>query len=101
MDEAPVDETLSGRRWLGLVVPKRHARRAVTRSLLKRQMRVAVQRESGMAGGMWVLRLCSPFDRGQFPSAASPALRGAARDELTVLMDRALRPGARRRSPAP
>jgi ribonuclease P protein component len=42
----PVDESASAMpepapagRWLGLVVPKRHARRSVTRSLLKRQMR--------------------------------------------------------------
>jgi ribonuclease P protein component len=28
--------------WLGLVVPKRHARRAVTRNLIKRQIRTVV-----------------------------------------------------------
>ena len=62
--------------WLGLVVPKRHAKRSVTRSLVKRQMR-AVWRRSGCAAdgwepGMWVVRLRSPFDRKQFRAARRP-----------------------------
>ena len=40
---APAVDDLSGQWWLGLVVPKRHARRSVTRSLLKRQMREVVR----------------------------------------------------------
>ncbi len=76
--------------WLGLVIPKRHARRSVTRSLLKRQIRVAARaHESGLAAGLWVVRLRSGFDRQAFPSAASAALACAAREELAALFERA------------
>ena len=76
--------------WLGLVIPKRHARRSVTRSLLKRQIRVAaLARESELPAGLWVVRLRSGFDRQAFPSAASTALAAAAREELAALFHRA------------
>jgi len=78
--------------WLGMVVPKRHAKRAVTRSLLKRQLRAVIARHADrLPPGLWVLRLRSPFDRQQFPSAASEALRHAVREELEVLLQRAAR----------
>lgn len=79
--------------WLGTVVPKRHARRSVTRTLIKRQMREALRRATaapGLAPGLWVLRLKAPFDRTAFPSAASAPLKKAARDELDLLLQRAL-----------
>ena len=76
--------------WVGLVIPKRHARRSVTRQLLKRQIRAAFAERPGMPPGLWVVRLRSPFDRQKFPSAASDALRQAARAELAQLLDRAL-----------
>lgn len=38
----PVDELPTGW-WLGTVVPKRHAKRSVTRNLIKRQMREVMQ----------------------------------------------------------
>ena len=87
--------------WLGTVVPKRHARRGVTRSLLKREMRAAASRPGasgppGLPAGVWVVRLRAPFDRARFVSAASAALREAARAELDTLFDT-----ARRRSAAP
>lgn len=73
-----------------MVVPKRHARRAVTRNLLKRQMRAVMQVHGlTLPPGLWVLRLKAPFDRQQFRSASSDALRVCARDELTVLLQRA------------
>jgi ribonuclease P protein component len=73
--------------WLGCLVPKRHARRAVTRSLLKRQMRAAAERHAGtLAPGLWLLRLRSGFATSQFPSASSEALREAARLELDTLL---------------
>lgn len=79
-------------RWLGMVIPKRHARRAVTRSLLKRQIRAAIGRQEGsLAPGLWVVRLRSAFDRATYRSAASPALAGAAREELAMLLARASR----------
>ncbi|MEK8051859.1 ribonuclease P protein component [Ideonella sp. DXS22W] len=92
----PVDEVpklvLEGC-WLGTVVPKRHARRAVTRNLLKRQMRAVMQDHGGsLPPGLWVLRLKAPFDRTQFRSASSEALRAAARAELALLLQRAMSP---------
>jgi ribonuclease P protein component len=79
-------------RWLGLVVPKRHARRAVTRTLVKRQIRtVAAACAPQLEPGLWVVRQRSPFDPKQFPSAASDALKEAARAELRALFDRAVR----------
>ncbi|RYG39074.1 MAG: ribonuclease P protein component [Burkholderiales bacterium] len=80
--------------WLGMVVPKRHAKRSVTRQLLKRQIRAAFSERPGMPPGLWVVRLRSPFDRQHFPSAASDALRAAARAELAQLLDRAMTPKA-------
>jgi ribonuclease P protein component len=76
--------------WVGFVVPKRWARRAVTRQLLKRQMRAAMQRHAAaLPDGLWVLRLRSGFDTRQHVSAASPALRDAVRAELDMLLERA------------
>jgi ribonuclease P protein component len=58
-------------RWLGLVVPKRHAKRAVTRTLVKRQIRnVAAACAPQLEPGLWVVRQRSPFDPKQFPSCA-------------------------------
>lgn len=73
-------------RLLGVVVPKRHARRAVTRSLLKRQIYAAGKRHAArLPVGHWVVRLHRPFDRTVYVSAASKALRAVARDELEAL----------------
>ncbi len=78
-----MDNTPASAWWLGLVVPKRHARRSVTRGLLKRQMRVIAEGHRGsLARGQWLIRLRAPFDPGRYPSAASQALRDDAREEL-------------------
>jgi ribonuclease P protein component len=88
-------------RWLGMVCPKRHARRAVTRNLLKRQMRALMDEHGGaLPLGLWVMRLRAPFDPRQFPSATSDALRIAARTELRGLIDRAAGGGAVPAAPA-
>ena len=77
---------LTNQWWLGLVIPKRHAKRAVTRTLLKRQARAqAAADRASLPPGYWVVRLRAPFARRLFASAASPALSGAARDELALL----------------
>jgi len=81
--------------WLGAVVPKRHARRSVTRSLLKRQIRAAMVRQRGLPNGLWVVRLRAGFPREQFQSAASGALSEAARAELDVLLADAARRSVR------
>lgn len=76
--------------WLGTVVPKRHARRAVTRNLLKRQMRAVMAAQAqGLPAGLWVLRLKAGFDVRQFSSPASQPLRHCVRDELQALLQRA------------
>jgi ribonuclease P protein component len=88
-----VDDMRQGsqtRHWLGMVVPKRHARSAATRNLLRRQIRAAILRhESRLASGMWLVRLRAPFSRASYTSATSAALRCAARDELDGLLARA------------
>ncbi len=76
--------------WFGCVVPKRHARRAVTRTLLKRQVRGAFHRHgAGLAAGLWLVRLRAPFAVTEFVSARSDALAGAARAELDGLLAQA------------
>lgn len=95
MDESIVDPpaALPDGRWLGMVVPKKHARRAVTRNLIKRQMRaLMVSAGAVLPAGLWVLRLKAPFDRQVFNSPASAALLQAARDELQLLLQRAAAP---------
>jgi ribonuclease P protein component len=81
--------------WLGAVIPKRHAKRSVTRSLLKRQIRAAVQRQPELPAGLWVVRLRAPFARTEFVSAASDRLRRVAHDELDGLLADAVRRTAR------
>ena len=83
----PVDESPLAGLWLGLVVPKRHAKRAVTRTLLKRRIRAAVATTANvLPPGLWVVRLRTPFDRSEFISAASDRLDSAATGELAMLM---------------
>jgi ribonuclease P protein component len=87
----PVDDLPPDGLWLGAVVPKRHAKRSVTRNLVKRQIRGAVDRAStGLSGGLWVVRLRQRIDVNRFPSAASDALRTLLRAELDRLMDSAV-----------
>jgi ribonuclease P protein component len=88
------------RAWLGYVVPKRHAKRAVTRTLLKRQIRAVFADLPELPPGLWVVRLRMPFDRKQFPSASSEALRAAARAELLQLTRKLARPPASAPMPA-
>lgn len=75
--------------WLGCLVPKRQARRAVTRNLLKRQARAAfVRHAERLPRGLWLLRLRQPFSAELYPSAASEALARAVRAELDQLLAR-------------
>jgi ribonuclease P protein component len=85
-----VEASAPDRCWLGTVVPKRHAKRAVTRNLIKRQMRALMADHAhALPPGLWVLRLKAPFDPRHFSSAASAPLRASARAELTTLFERA------------
>jgi ribonuclease P protein component len=72
--------------WIGALIPKRWARRAVTRNAIKRQIyTVSQQFETSLPVAAHVVRLRAAFDRQQFTSASSPALKQAVRDELQQL----------------
>lgn len=72
--------------WLGVIVPKRWAKRAVTRNTIKRQI-YAVSTASGcaMPVAAHVVRLRAGFDRAEFISATSDKLKIAIRAELQQL----------------
>jgi len=85
---SPVDK-FPGEHWIGCVVPKRHARRSVTRNLLRRQIRAVMARHArSLPAGLWLVRLRLPFAGTEFPSAASDALRRAVGVELDALLAR-------------
>ena len=98
VDDAAVADAADAPNWrLGLVLPKKQARRSVTRSLMRHQAREAFRRHAARVAGAgrhghevdgWVLRLRAPFDRKLFPSAASEALSAAVRQELDELWSR-------------
>ncbi len=76
--------------WLGAMVPKRWAKRAVTRNTIKRQIyNVSAKFESVLPVAAHVVRLRSGFDREKFFSATSVALKSAVRDELVQLFSNA------------
>ena len=79
---------------IGAVVPKRWARKAVTRNLIKRQI-YALGRESWTSDlplADRVIRLRKTFDNKLFVSASSDKLRHAIRSELQQLMGRGVEP---------
>jgi ribonuclease P protein component len=76
--------------WLGVVIPKRWARRAVTRNAIKRQVyAVSDALQPPLPAAAHVVRLRAAFDRAQFASATSTALKRAVRAELQDLFSRA------------
>ena len=81
--------------WLGAMVPKRWARRAVTRNAIKRQIyNVSAHFAETLPCAAHVVRMRSEFDRKQFISASSDALKAAVRAELEQLFARAAAPTA-------
>jgi len=93
-DDSPVSDrsvdNLPDGHWLGSVIPKRHAARSVTRNMLRRQVRAAMERHvQGLRPGLWLVRLRQPFARKAFVSADSAALRSVASAELDRLFARA------------
>ncbi|MBS0341824.1 MAG: ribonuclease P protein component [Proteobacteria bacterium] len=75
--------------WLGAMVPKRWARRAVTRNAIKRQIySVSASFDAALPQAAYVVRLRAGFDRKVFPSASSVALKAAVRTELLQLFQR-------------
>jgi len=78
--------------WIGALVPKRWARRAVTRNAIKRQIyTVSAALTPPLPPAAHVVRLRTAFDRQQFVSATSEPLKQAVRGELQELFARALR----------
>ncbi len=72
--------------WSGAVIPKRWARRAVTRNTLKRQIyAVAQDYTDRLPVAAHVVRLRTGFDRQAFTSATSVRLKQAVRAELQQL----------------
>ena len=81
--------------WLGAMVPKRWAKRAVTRNLIKRQIySLAARFETRLPQAAHVVRLRAAFDRSQFSSASSEQLKTAVRSEIELLFSQALRAAA-------
>lgn len=79
--------------WIGALVPKRWARRAVTRNTIRRQIyAVGAEMEPGLAPAAHVVRLRAGFDRAQFVSATSVQLKRAVRSELQQLFRQAPAP---------
>ena len=75
--------------WLGAMVPKRWAKRAVTRNAIKRQIyNVSAEFEPVLSQRAHVVRLRAAFDRSVFVSATSDALKAAVRAELQQLFAR-------------
>ena len=70
---------------IGAVVPKRLAKRAVTRNTIKRQIYAAASMRSNQATAAQVVRLRREFDRKFFVSATSSLLKKAVREELLQL----------------
>jgi ribonuclease P protein component len=77
------------------MVPKRWAKRAVTRNTIKRQIyNVCADFEPVLSERAHVVRLRAGFDRSQFVSATSEALKSAVRAELQQLFSRVRLPVA-------
>lgn len=73
--------------WIGAMVPKRWAKRAVTRNAIKRQIyAVSADFAPQYPQAAFVVRLRRAFDRAEFVSAMSDQLRLAVRAEVQALM---------------
>lgn len=78
----PVQDT-----WLGAMVPKRWAKRAVTRNAIKRQIyTVSADFSHQYPQAAYVVRLRRDFSRKEFISATSEPLKQAVRAEVQALM---------------
>ena len=72
--------------WVGAMLPKRWAKRSVTRHLIKRQV-YAVAAAFALPQAAYVVRLRHGFDAKHFVSASSDALRQAVRAEMHQLFE--------------
>jgi ribonuclease P protein component len=72
---------------VGVIAPKRWAKRAVTRNLIKRQVyAVSHEMSARLPCAYMVVRQHAAFSREQFISASSKALKNAVRLELQHLL---------------
>lgn len=71
--------------WLGAMTPKRWARRAVTRNMIRRQIYTVVP-QLQLPIAAYLIRLRAEFSKKQFASATSPALKSEVRQELEALL---------------
>ena len=79
-----------GGAWLGAMTPKRWARRAVTRNLIKRQIHhVSASQKQLFTAASHVVRLRAAFDPACFASAASQPLRRFVATQLGELFAQA------------
>ena len=87
----PLDALFAGHcLWFGAMVPKRWAKRAVTRNTIKRQIyNVSLQYASQLDHAAHLVRLRCGFEPKHFVSATSDALKAAVRAELQHLFERA------------
>lgn len=102
LDAGPADVSLFPvtDAWLGVLLPKRWARRAVTRNAIRRQIYELTRAQADrLPQAAWVVRLRSEFSRKQFVSASSDPLKRAVRAELELLLGRVLTPAATRPEP--
>ena len=73
--------------WIGAMVPKRWAKRAVTRNVIKRQIyTVSADFLHQYPQAAFVVRLRRDFSRTEFVSASSERLKQAVRAEVQALM---------------
>lgn len=94
-ENLPFDSTMSeavslfcaSETWLGAMVPKRWAKRAVTRNTIKRQIyNVSADFSHQYSQAAFVVRLRSSFSAREFVSATSDQLKQAVRLEVQTLM---------------
>lgn len=79
--------------WIGAMVPKRWAKRAVTRNAIKRQIyTVSADVAHLYPQAAFVVRLRRDFSRAEFVSASSGPLKQAVRAEVQVLMQMPIQP---------
>jgi ribonuclease P protein component len=78
---------------IGVICPKRWAKRAVTRNTIKRQI-YAVTHEltDQLPAACMVLRLAAGFSREEFVSATSAKMKTAVRQELLGLLSKIAHP---------
>ena len=78
--------------WIGAMVPKRWAKRAVTRNAIKRQIyTVSADFFPKQRHAAFVVRLRRDFSRQAYLSASSDLLKQAVRTELIALMQEGAR----------